>query len=151
RGLPVDEITGAIATGKALKRVLILDAASSGSTFGGTENGWSETGLRGTVERLSRAHGVHLLVATGATNRSGELPGLGPGALSYALLAAVGIDRGPLKDKAMDMTAGEVDTADWFQFAAGQAGSLLEKLTGPPQGVQNSTRAKSFPILVPKK
>ena len=89
-----------------------------------------------------------MLVATGYTNKAVEFSELGHGALSYTLLAASGIDRGPLKDRPMESATGEVDVMDWFHFAAGQAGPLLEKLTGAPQGVQSSTQAKAFPILV---
>jgi hypothetical protein len=148
RGLPVDELAGAMSTARALKRVLIVDAASSGSAFGGEEKDRSATGLRGAVERLSRSQGVHALVATGYTNKAVEFSELGHGALSYTLLAANGIDRGPLKDRPMESATGEVDVMDWFNFAAGQAGPLLEKFTGAPQGVQSSTQAKAFPIFV---
>ena len=92
-----------------------------------------------------------MLVATGYTNMAVELPELGHGALSYTLLAANGTDRGPLKDWPMESASGEVDVMDWFNFAAGQTGPLLEKLTGAPQGVQSSTQAKAFPILVREK
>jgi uncharacterized caspase-like protein len=148
RGLPVEGLAEAMATARALKRVLIVDTAASGSVLGGAEKDRSEIRLRGAVERLTRAHGVHALVATGYTNKAGELPDLGRGALSYTLLAANGIDRGPLKDRPMESTTGEVDVMDWFHFAAGQAGPLLERFTGDPQGVQSSTQAKAFPILV---
>jgi WD40 repeat protein len=151
RGLPVDELAGAMATARALKRVLIVDAASSGSAFGIAEKDRSQNDLRGAVERLSRSQGVHALVATGHTSKAVEFAELGHGALSYALLAASGIDRGPLKDRAMESVTGEVDVMDWFHFAAGQAGALLEKLAGAPQGVQGSTQAKAFPIFIPGK
>src|SRR5204863_5635381 len=148
RGLPVDELAAAMATARALKRVLIVDTASSGSAFGVAEKGRSEVGLRGAVERLSRSQGVRMLVATGYTNKAVEFSELGHGALSYALLAASGTDRGPPKERPMESATGELDVMDWFHFAAGQAGPLLEKLTGAPQGVQSSTQAKAFPILV---
>lgn len=151
RGLSVDELAGAMATAKALKRALIVDAASSGAALGGAEKDRSEIRLRGAVERLARAQGVHALVAAGYTNKAVEFTDLGHGALSYTLLATGGIDRGPLKDKPMESAGGEVDVMDWFHFAAGQAGPLLEKLTGAPQGVQSSTQAKAFPILVLEK
>ena len=64
------------------------------------------------------------------------------------MLAANGIDHGPLKERLMESTTSEVDVMDWFHFAAGQTGPLLEKLTGASQGVQGSTQAKAFPILV---
>ena len=79
RGLPVDELAGAMATARALKRVLIVDTASSGSAFGEAEKDRSEIGLRGAVERLSRSQGVHVLVATGYTNKAVEFPELGHG------------------------------------------------------------------------
>ena len=68
----------------------------------------------------------------------------------YALLAADNIDRGPLQERPLG-AVGEVDVMDWFSFAAGHAGPLLEKLTGAPQGVQSSTQARAFPILGPGK
>ena len=102
------------------------------------------------MERLSRYHGVHMLVATGFTNKAVEFSELGHGALSYTLLAANGIDHGPLKGRPMESAADEVDVMAWFHFAAGQTGPLLEKLTGAPQGLQCSTQAKAFPILVLK-
>ena len=148
RGLSVNELAGAMATGRSLKRVLIVDAASSGSAFGSAEKGHPEIALRGAVERLSRSQGVHMLVATGSTNKAVEFSDLGHGALGYALLAANGIDCGPLKDRPME-SSGEVDVMDWFHFVdRAEAGPLLEKLTGAPQGVQSSTQAKAFPILV---
>lgn len=148
RGLPVDELASAMAVGKALKRVLIMDTSSSGSAFAVAEKDRSEIRLRGAVERLARSQGVHALVCAGYTNKAVEFSELGHGALSYTLLAANGIDRGPLKDRPLEVAAGELDVMDWFSFAAGQSGPLLEKLTGAPQGVQSSTQAKAFPILM---
>jgi WD40 repeat protein len=147
RGLPVDELAGAMATGRALKRVLVMDAASSGSAFGNGGKSQSENDLRGVVERLSRVQGVHLLAAAGYTKSAVEFPELGHGVLSYTLLAANGIDRGPLKGQRMGSANGEVDVTDWFDFAARQAGPLLETLAGSPQGVQCSTRTKSFTLF----
>jgi WD40 repeat protein len=147
RGLPVDELAGAIATGRALNRVLIMDAASSGAAFGNEEKRTSGNDLRGAVERLSRSQGVHLLVAAGYTKNAVEFPDLGHGILSYALLAANGIDRGPLKGQRMGSASGEADVTDWFDFTTAQAGPLFEKLTGSPQGVQGSSRTKSFTLL----
>jgi streptogramin lyase len=148
RGLPLDELAGAMATARALNRVIIMDTASSGAAFGSAEKNHSENVLRGAVERLARSYGVHLLAATGYTSKAVEFPELGHGALTYALLAAAGIDRGPLKDRPVDSPVGEVEVMDWFHFAADHAGTLLEKLTGSPQGVQSSSQAKAFPILV---
>jgi hypothetical protein len=150
RGLPVDELAAALATARAQNRAIIVDASSSGRVFGSRADR-SETALRGTVERLARSQGVHLLVAAGLTDKAVEFPALGHGALSNALLAAGGTDRGPSKDRPLEMPAGDVDVTDWFYFAAGQAGAVLEKLTGSPQGVQTSTRANAFPVLVREK
>jgi uncharacterized caspase-like protein len=147
RGLAVDELAAGMATAKSLNRVLVMDVASSGAVFGKTEKDPSQTRLRGAVERLTHNRGVHILAATGCTGRAVEFPDLGHGALSYALLAAGGIDRGPLKGRPMEPSAGEVDVTDWFHFAAGQTGPLLERLSGSPQDVQSSSAAKAFPVL----
>jgi WD40 repeat protein len=151
RGLAVDELAAAMGTARALKRVLIVDAAASGGAFAGARKGQSEFGLRGAVERLSRPQGLHTLAAVAATDKSGEHAEFGHGVISYALLAAAnGVSSGPLQAKPMEPTgpAGAIDVADWFHVAAEQAGAVREKLAGVPPDVHSSLQARGFPILV---
>lgn len=100
--------------------------------FGGALEGQSEFGLRGSVQRWERSHGVHALVAVAATNRAVEYPELGRGLLAHSLTGAA-------DDNAVDVT-------DWFQSAAERATSLMLRLTGARQDVQASTRSKGFPL-----
>jgi WD40 repeat protein len=98
RGLCVDDIAAAIGTAPALHRALIVDVAASAGLFGDAPAGQSEFGLRGTVERWSRANGLHGLVAVGSTHPS----------LTRSLAEAGG---------------DALDVADWFRVAAARAGS----------------------------
>jgi hypothetical protein len=133
----VDDIAAAMGTAPALRRVLVVDAASSGDVFGGARNERSAFGLRGAVERWGRSHGVHALAAVTVTNRAVERPELGRGLLAHALLDTAG--------------GGAVDVTDWFQSAAERATSLVLKQTGTCQDVQAGTRSKALPLLASDK
>jgi hypothetical protein len=118
RGLPLDDIAAALGTAQALNRVLVLDATA----FEGDQNRGSEFGLRGTVERWGRSHGVHSLITIGSTNS----------VLTRSLLDTVGGD-------AMDVT-------DWFRSASSRIPS-----TSTRPVVQVCTRSKGFPLLAASK
>jgi uncharacterized caspase-like protein len=137
RGVAVDDIAAAMGTARALGRVLVVDAASSGEVFGGTLKGRSEFGLRRAVGRWERFHGVHTLAAVATTNRAVEHPELGRGLLTHSLLNAA--------------AAGAVDVTDWFRSATERATSLMPELTGSRQDVQAGTRSKGLPLLAPDK
>jgi hypothetical protein len=83
-GVAVNDIAAAVGTAPALDRVLVVDAVSKDDR--------SEFGLRGTVERWARSHGLHAIAAVER------------GVLARSLLAAAG-------DDAADVT-------DWFRAAA---------------------------------
>jgi WD40 repeat protein len=137
RGVVVDEIAAALGASAALNRALVLDVSSSGAVFDGGVQGQSVFGLRRTVERWGRSHGVHSLVAVPVTNRAVEIPALGRGALTHSLLEAAG-------GKSADVT-------DWFPSAAERATAVLLKHTDSRQGVEAGTRAKGFPLLTSDK
>src|SRR5206468_1675013 len=99
KGLAVDELAATMATARALRRVLIVDATASG----GTPEGRAEFGLRGAVARLSRLQGVHTIAATSKREPAAE-NALGRGVLSFALLAASDDANGrPLEGKSIEV------------------------------------------------
>jgi dipeptidyl aminopeptidase/acylaminoacyl peptidase len=154
RGLAVDDLAGAMAAARALKRVLIVDTAASGVAFGGALQGRSEFGLRGALERLSRSKGIHTLAAVAVTDKAVECEQLGHGVICSALTAAAkGLEGGPLDAKPMESAgpAGAIDVADWFLAAAEQAGTLMEKYAGAPPDVYSGTPSRGFALLMPDK
>lgn len=136
RGVAIEDVAAAMGTAAALNRALVVDAASSGEVFGAALKGRSEFGLRGTVERWGRNHGVHAVIAVAATDRAVERSELGRGVLVHSLLAAAG---------------DAVDVTTWFQSAAERAIAVMLKHTGTRQDVQASARSKGFPLLLSDK
>lgn len=114
RGLATDDVAAAMGTAAALNRILIVDVTSAAK-------GATEFGLRGTVERWGRTHGVLAFVAV--TPADAVTPDGGRGPLARALLD-------PAAGKALDV-------ADWLQSAADRANT---------SSVVAGTRAKSFPF-----
>jgi hypothetical protein len=123
RGIAVDELTAALGTAAALRRVLVVDTTASGVAFGGALEGRTEFVLRGAVERWARSHGVHTLAADHAAEPN-------RGLLAHALDAARGAE-------------GALDVTDWFRSTAERAGSH--------HNVQVSSQARGFPVLAPGK
>ncbi len=121
RGLAVDEIAAALGTARALNRVLVVDATAPADD----RTGRSEFGLRGTVERWGRDHGLHSLVAAGSPNPS----------LARSLLEAAG--------------DGATDVTDWLRSAAGRAAGRMEG--DGLRGVQACIRPRGFPLFAGSK
>lgn len=70
------------------------------------------------MERLGRAQGVFTLAAAAATADAQELPQLGHGVLTYALLAALGgVKGGPIEGQALKPQGDVVEVRDWFVYA----------------------------------
>ena len=92
RGVGVADIAAAMCSAPALNRVLVVDATASATAAPRR----AEFGLRGAVERLSRASGVHVAAAVGPSEA-------GRGALASALIHAA--------------ESGAVDVTDWFHAA----------------------------------
>ncbi len=119
QGLAGDVLGDWLAAVPALKRVVIFDTCQSGGAISLERTARSPFAFRGALERLSRAQGIFTIAATAAGDEAQEVPELGHGVLTYALLAGLGaVDSGPLKQQAIEPKEGKlVEVRDWFAFA----------------------------------
>ena len=141
QGIDADELAALLGTSRALNRVMVLDASSLSPT---PATGKPDFGLRAAVERWSRDQGVYAIAA--ATSQPAQAQ---QGFLTGLLLesTAVGTRVAPGQIGAGD----SMDVLDWFNRAAERAAPALDRLKLDPQSVQQSTKLKSFPILVATK
>jgi uncharacterized caspase-like protein len=152
QGLAGDVISDALAAVPALKRILIFDTCQSGGNIALQRTSRNPFAFRGAVERLSRDQGIFTIAATAATSEAQEVPQLGHGVLSYALLAALGavvggpLEKQPLKT-ADDATIG---VREWFSYAQDKVPLLTKIYFGQEQLVGFSGQGTNFPVLPTK-
>jgi len=147
-GVSLDELAESMAAAPALKRVLIVDSKRSAAA---ALDERSPFALRGSIERMARRHGIHIIAATRSSARQ---MALGRSPLAYALLAAVNaVSDGPLASKSIERgdSGNEIDVMEWFEFAAREARSLGESTSGTVQEVEHSTQARGFPLFALEK
>jgi len=149
QGLAGDVLGDWLAAAPALKRVVIYDTCQSGGAISIERTARNPFAFRGALERLSRAQGVFTIAATAATDDAQEVPELGHGVLTYALLAGLGaVDAGPLKRQAVEPKSGQVvEVRDWFSFAQDKVPVLTKYHFGQEQFVAFSGHGQSFPVL----
>ena len=149
QGLPGDVLGDWIGAVPALKRVVIFDTCQSGGTIRISRTARSPFAFRGALERLSRSQGIFTLAATSATDEAQEVPDLGHGVLTYALLAAMGaVDQGPLRTQPLKRSEEHVvQVRDWFSFAQDKVPRLTSLYFGEEQFVGFSGSGSDFPIL----
>ena len=150
QGLPADELGDLLGLVPALKRVLVLDTCGSGAAVGLAGGGRNPFAFRGAVERLGRSQGVFTLAAAAAGDEAKEVPELGHGVLTYALLAGLGgAAGGPLDGQPIKPTnpEGVADVLEWFGYASGHVPRLTKRYFGREQDVQSSGQGTSFPVL----
>jgi len=150
QGLPADEISDYVGATKALKRVLIYDTCASGGALPMHSKSRSGFALRGSVERLSRTHGMCVITAAAATEEAKESRELGHGVLSYTLLAGLNaVDRGPLAGRHVQPMSADrvVDVTEWTAYAQSQVPQLTQRLFGAAQDVECSNTGVGFPLL----
>lgn len=149
QGLPGDVLGDWLAAVPALKRVVIFDTCQSGGAISLERTARSPFAFRGALERLSRAQGIFTIAATAAGDEAQEVPELGHGVLTYALLAGLGaVDSGPLKQQVIEPKEGKlVEVRDWFSFAQDKVPRLTGLYFGREQFVGFSGHGQSFPLL----
>jgi hypothetical protein len=151
QGLDGDELAALLGTARALNRVLILDASEASPARTGESTGAPSFALRGAVERWSRSQGVYAMAACAPAS----IPSAGE--MSHGLLAGLLLDSagnsGALvsTSTARADAGGAMDVMEWFSAATERAGPLMERLGLDPQALQQSTKPKSFPLLVAAK
>jgi uncharacterized caspase-like protein len=149
QGLAQDVLGDWLARVPALKRVVIYDTCQSGGAVTVARTSRNPFAFRGALDRLSRAQGVFTIAATAAGDEAQEVPELGHGVLTYALLAGLGaIEVGPLKQQKIGgQTSDLVDVRDWFVFAQDKVPMITEYHFGRAQFVAFSGHGQSFPLL----
>ena len=149
QGLAGDILGDWLSAVPALKRVVIYDTCQSGGAISIARTARNPFAFRGAMERLSRAQGVFTIAATAAGDEAQEVPELGHGVLTYALLAGLGaVDVGPLKQQAISPKEGKmIDVRDWFSFAQDKVPVLTKYHFGREQFVAFSGHGQSFPVL----
>ena len=105
------------------------------------------------VTPCSTAHllAVFTIAASASNQEAQEIPHLGHGVLTYALLAGLRAvpGGGPLDGLAIQPTSpdGRVDVLEWFSFASGHVPRLTRQYLNKEQHVQTSGQGTSFLIL----
>jgi WD40 repeat protein len=141
QGFDGDEIAAMLEIAGALNRILILDATDISPASGGKNS--SDFSLRAAVERWSRSTGIYAIAACAAA------PAQTAGNNSHGLLAGLLLDSAAGNEVAATADSnGSLGVMEWFDAATQRAGALMEKLGLDPQKLQQSTKTKSFPLLV---
>ena len=129
QGLAADVLGDLLAGVPALKRMLIFDTCHSGGALGLVKTARNPFAFRGAVERLSRSQGVFTIAASAASEEAQEVPELGHGVLTYALLAGLGaVNQGPLVGQTATIQTHDnvVEVDSWFQFARAKVPALTK-------------------------
>jgi uncharacterized caspase-like protein len=148
QGLPGDELEDYLRAIPATKRVVIYDTCKSGGVMSLSRTARDPFAFHGTLERLSRATGSFTIAAAAATDNAQELPQLGHGVLTYALLAGLGaVEEGPLVGQPVKTDKPVVEVRDWFDFAQDKVPLMTRLLIGEEQFVGFSGHGTSFPVL----
>lgn len=136
---------------KALKQVLILDTCQSGSALPllakviMTKRGLGATEEK-AVKMLARSNGFYLIAASTAQQYAYEVPELGHGVLTYALLSGLG-EKG--KPQAPTGAEGMVTMYSLLQYVNQRVPELTEKYyQGNKQYPVSSNTGMDFPLWV---
>jgi uncharacterized caspase-like protein len=149
QGIPGDVLGDGLGAVAALKRVLIFDTCQSGGNIALQRTARNPFAFRGALERLSRDQGVFTIAATAATAEAQEVPQLGHGLLSYALLAALGaVDAGPLEKQPLKIADDHtIGVREWFSYAQDKVPLLTKMYFGQEQLVGFSGQGNNFAVL----
>ncbi len=133
----------------ALKQVLILDTCEAETALPILAKVVMFRGLgpaeRKATEMLARSTGVYLIAASTKQQKAVEVPQLGHGVLTYALLSALG-EKG--KPQAPTTPDGLVTMLLVLQYVNQQVPELTEKYHGEKQYPVSWNTGMDFPLLV---
>lgn len=135
---------------KALKMALILDTCQSEIALRPILAKVSFRGLGATEEKaakmLARAEGIYLFAAATKQQAAAEVPDLGHGVLTYALLSGLG-DKG--EPKALGPGGDMVTISSLWTYVSQQVPELAEKYQGgEKQYPVISSTGQDFPLVV---
>ncbi len=131
----------------AMKRIVIYDTCQSEAAL--SRNAMEE---RKAMESLSKMTGCFTIAAAAGKEVALELPDVGHGVLTYALLAGLGAaDKGLLKTRNAADSDGFVRVRDWLGFAQDQVSNLSEMSFGKEQRAIFLSGSSNFPVMKIKK
>ena len=149
-GLPAPELGDILRRTRALKQVLVLDACQSETALPLLAKLTVFRGLGSSehkaIQMLARANGVHLIAASTKQQYAYEVPQLGHGVLTYALLSGLG-EKGP--PQAPTTPDGLVTVLALLQYVNQQVPELTEKHHGGQKQYPVSFNAgMDFPLAL---
>ncbi|MCA9792644.1 MAG: caspase family protein, partial [Candidatus Eremiobacteraeota bacterium] len=145
-GLSSTELAEHLTRVPATKQLVVLDTCRSGAAapvlgkFLAARDGLS---LIKAQQRLARASGTFLLAASTAEQYAKEVPELGHGVLTYALLEGLGQKSAPRAHLSDD---GSVSVNALLQYVAGQVPDLTSQYHGEMQNVVQYSTGQDFPL-----
>jgi uncharacterized caspase-like protein len=132
---------------KALKQLLVLDTCYSGTALNIVAKLAQARGRRDedkAIEMLARSQGIYLIAAATSQQRAYEVPELGHGVLTYALLSGLGETGTP---QAPPLTDGFVTVLSLLSYASTVVPELAEKYhNGSRQQLNMSITGMDFPL-----
>jgi len=130
--------------------VVIYDTCQSGGAVLTSRTGRDPFQFQKALETMSRTQGSFILAAASAGEEAQEVPELGHGVLTYALLAALGgVDAGPLKRRSLTLPEDEklLRVRGWFGYAQDEVPTLTKAYFGKEQFVRFAGEGADFALL----
>jgi len=146
-GLSSVELGQCLADIPATRQVLVLDACQSGSTttaLGKMLFGKDAVGLVRSQQRLARSSGTFLIAASTADQYAVEVPELGHGIMTYALLAGLGQGKQPAAPR---NSRGEVTVNSLLRYLTDEVPRLSEKYHGYRQEIVQFSTGQDFSLV----
>jgi len=140
------ELGRALSDIPATRQVLILDACNSGASttsMGRILFTGDALDLARTQQRMVRNAGTFLIAASTAKQYAAEVPELGHGVLTYAILAGLGGDRKPQASVSSD---GTVTVNSLLRYLSEEVPKLSEKYRGIRQNVVQFSTGQDFAL-----
>lgn len=141
--LSSSNLAESLSTIPATKQLLVLDSCRSGKAIGVVSRYFSSRGGLEEVrsqQLLSRTSGTFLVAATKGEEYAYEIPQLGHGVLTYAVLDSLGLTEGHEK-------TGEVTANDLLRSVSTKVPDLSEKYHGVRQQVIQYSSGQDFPLM----
>lgn len=132
---------------KATKQILVLDACHSGATAGALGRMLARRDALTTIraqQRLARSSGAFLIAASTAEQYAKEIPALGHGVLTSAILAGLGASGAP--PKAPANAHGHVTVNALLGYLAEEVPRLTKQYHGGRQEPVQASTGQDFPL-----
>ncbi|MEN0064263.1 MAG: caspase family protein [Myxococcota bacterium] len=148
-GFSQTELGDRLAQVPAAKQLVILDACHSGAAsdaLASMVGRRSSPGLVRAQHRLARSTGAFLIAASTEAQVAHEIPELGHGVLTFAILAGLGAERAPEAHVDRD---GNVTVNTLIQYVSDVVPQLTETYRSQRQEVVQAAEGQDFPLVAP--